>query len=176
MTNNMKRRTPQDPCPKFEETGFDKEVHKLRRDRQLLMTELIKLRQLQKTTRGHIRSMEQRLRKTELKQQQTTRFLARAVRNPEFMQRLSRTKDMMGEGGESGSNGICSFTENELEDYVDICEFEMLDLDTDMSVVAPNRETGGGVGEKEAQDQLVGEFLNDWIKEELRVVNVEEDE
>ncbi|CAM8902980.1 unnamed protein product [Rhodiola kirilowii] len=179
MRNNMKRRAaPQmEQAVDTEEAG---EIHRLRRDRQILMSELVKLRQLQKTTRGHMLSMEQRLRKTELKQEQTTRFLARAIRNPDFMHRLSHIKEMrqggsgvttdqclcIDQGGapSSSSAALCSFSENELQDYVDISGYDVL-LDVDTCVV-PIREHD--------QDQLLGEFLNDWIKEELRAVNVEE--
>uniref|UniRef100_A0A7N0TFN5 HSF-type DNA-binding domain-containing protein n=1 Tax=Kalanchoe fedtschenkoi TaxID=63787 RepID=A0A7N0TFN5_KALFE len=188
MRTSMKRRARQmqssdvEPCPKFEEPGFDREVHRLRRDRQILMTELVKLRQLQKTTRAHIRSMEQRLRKTELKQQQTTRFLAKAIRNPDFMQRFSGAKDTREEDEHSFSTEMRStdqeepgalrgFTEKEIQDYVDISDYEVSDVVVwEKENVLPVAEEG-----EHDQEQLVGEFLNDWIKEELRQVNVEEE-
>ena len=45
------------------------------------MVELVKLRQQQQNTRTYIQSMEDRLRKTEGKQQQMMTLLARAMQN-----------------------------------------------------------------------------------------------
>lgn len=55
--------------------------------------ELVKLRQQQQNTREYLEAMEQRLRKTELKQQQMMNFLARAMQNPNFVQQLVQQKD-----------------------------------------------------------------------------------
>ncbi|GFP85810.1 heat stress transcription factor a-6b [Phtheirospermum japonicum] len=61
------------------------EIDRLRRDKHVLMVELVKLRQQQQDTKVHLREMEQRLQGTELKQQQMMGFLARAIKNPTFL-------------------------------------------------------------------------------------------
>lgn len=73
--------------------GLDEEVDRLRRDKQVLMVELVKLRQQQQNTRSHLQAMEDRLKRTELKQHQVMNFLARAMQNPNFVQQLVQQKD-----------------------------------------------------------------------------------
>lgn len=76
------------PCVEVGRFGIDAEVDGLRRDKQVLMMELVKLRQQQQNTRAYLRAMELRLQGTEKKQQQMMNFLARAMQNPEFLQQL----------------------------------------------------------------------------------------
>ncbi|XP_057800998.1 heat stress transcription factor A-2c-like isoform X2 [Salvia miltiorrhiza] len=73
--------------------GRDAEVDGLRRDKLVLVTELVKLRQQQQVTRAHLQQMEQRLQSTETKQQQMMSFLARAMQNPEFIHQLVHHKE-----------------------------------------------------------------------------------
>ncbi|KAE8770209.1 heat shock factor A2b [Hordeum vulgare] len=68
--------------------GNDAEIDRLKRDKQLLMAEVVKLRQEQQNTKAHLKAMEDRLRGTEQKQQQMTSFMARVLRNPEFLKQL----------------------------------------------------------------------------------------
>ena len=80
-------------CVEVGRFGLDGEVERLKRDKQVLMMELVKLRQQQQSTKSHLQAMEGRLRKTELKQQQMMNFLARAMRNPSFVQQLVQQKE-----------------------------------------------------------------------------------
>lgn len=73
--------------------GLDGEVDRLRRDKYVLMMELVKLRQQQQNTRITLQAMEQRLQGTEMKQQQMMNFLARAMQNPAFIQQLVQRKE-----------------------------------------------------------------------------------
>uniref|UniRef100_A0A1D1YC64 Heat stress transcription factor A-2b n=1 Tax=Anthurium amnicola TaxID=1678845 RepID=A0A1D1YC64_9ARAE len=57
------------------------------------MSELVKLRQEQQNTRAYIQAMEERIQGTEQKQQQMMTFLARAMQNPVFIQRLIQQKE-----------------------------------------------------------------------------------
>lgn len=82
-----------DPCVEVGRFGLDGEVNRLRRDKQVLMVELVKLRQQQQNTRTYLQSMEDRLKRTELKQQQMMSFLARAMQNPNLVQQLVQQKD-----------------------------------------------------------------------------------
>ncbi|KAJ8547559.1 hypothetical protein K7X08_011145 [Anisodus acutangulus] len=81
------------PCVELGRFGFDGEIDRLRRDKQVLMMELVKLRQNQQNTRAYLRSLELRLQGTERKQQQMMNFLARAMQNSEFVQQLIQQKE-----------------------------------------------------------------------------------
>ncbi|OWM77149.1 heat stress transcription factor A-2c-like [Punica granatum] len=73
--------------------GTDGEADRLRRDKQVLMMELVKLRQQQQNTVLFLQSMEERLRGTEKKQKQMMAFLARAMRSPTFLNQLLQQKE-----------------------------------------------------------------------------------
>lgn len=81
------------PCVEVGMYGVDGEIDRLRRDKQVLMMELVKLRQQQQDTRACLQVMEQRLQGTEKKQQQMMSFLARAMQNPTFLQQLVQQKE-----------------------------------------------------------------------------------
>ncbi|KAL4291043.1 hypothetical protein GQ457_14G012760 [Hibiscus cannabinus] len=82
-----------DPCVEVGRFGLDGEIDRLRRDKQVLMVELVKLRQLHHNTRTCLQLMEQRLRNTEIKQQHMMSFLAKAVHNPSFLHQLIQHRD-----------------------------------------------------------------------------------
>lgn len=99
MLKNIKRRktpshqplVPQqaiDPC--VGKLRIGDEVKHLKRDKQILMMELVRLRQQQQNTRAHLQAMELRLQGTEKKQQKMMGFLAKAMQNPDFVQKLVR--------------------------------------------------------------------------------------
>ncbi|XP_017612171.1 heat stress transcription factor A-7a [Gossypium arboreum] len=98
LLNSIKRRknTSQTPVVIQQSLGFcveDGEVDRLRRDRRVLMMELVKLRQQQHNTRAYIKAMERRLQGTEKKQQQMMCFLASAMQNPAFLNQLIQQKE-----------------------------------------------------------------------------------
>nr|ARN61027.1 heat shock transcription factor protein 5 [Fragaria x ananassa] len=104
LKNIRRRKTPshhqpipphqaQGPCVEVGRFGLDGEIDRLRRDKQVLMMELVKLRQQQQSTRACLQAMEQRLQGTERKQQQMMAFLARAMQNPAFLQQLVQHKE-----------------------------------------------------------------------------------
>ncbi|XAR70782.1 hypothetical protein NMG60_11027767 [Bertholletia excelsa] len=66
--------------------GMEEDVERLRRDRNMLMAELVKIRQQQQTARDKVLVMEERLLSTERKQQQMMTFLAKALSSPAFVQ------------------------------------------------------------------------------------------
>lgn len=80
-------------CLEVGEFGFEEEIDRLKRDKNILITEVVKLRQEQQNTKDHVRAMEERLRVAEQKQVQMMGFLARAMRNPEFFQQLVQQQD-----------------------------------------------------------------------------------
>lgn len=72
-------------------TKFDnaqREIEKLSSDKNLLMLEVVRLRQNQQTAQQEMQLMSQRLAATELRQQQMITFLAKAMHNPTFMAQL----------------------------------------------------------------------------------------
>ncbi|EXC16742.1 Heat stress transcription factor A-6b [Morus notabilis] len=106
LLKNIRRRKPSQPaqsssqqanldpaCVEVGRFGLDGEVDRLRRDKQVLMVELVKLRQQQQNTRSYLQAMEDRLKRTELKQQQVMNFLSRAMQNPNFVQQLVQQND-----------------------------------------------------------------------------------
>jgi heat shock transcription factor len=68
--------------------GLEGEVHRLQRDKGILLAEVVKLRQEQQATRAQMQAMEERITTAEKKQQQMTVFLARAMKNPSFLRML----------------------------------------------------------------------------------------
>lgn len=84
-------------CVEVGTFGLDGEIERLKRDKQVLMMELVKLRQQQQQTNSNLKQMEQRLKGTEVKQQQTMSFLARAIKNPSFLQQMAQQKGKMKE-------------------------------------------------------------------------------
>ena len=114
------------------------------------MVGLMKLTQQQQNTRTCLQVVEERLRKTEMKQQHMMSFLAKAMQNPSFVQQLVQQKDKRKELEEAIAKkrrrrierrsssvetselvqdvGGGTFVKTEPEDY-DIAEFEVSELD-----------------------------------------------
>ncbi|KAL8170292.1 hypothetical protein V2J09_022096 [Rumex salicifolius] len=82
-----------DSCVEVGLFGVEKEVDRLKRDKQVLTNELVKLRQQQQNTRAYLKSVEERLLIADTKQQQMMNFLARAMQNPGFLQHLSEERE-----------------------------------------------------------------------------------
>ncbi|KAF5738865.1 DNA binding protein putative isoform 1 [Tripterygium wilfordii] len=103
LRNIRRRKTPsnnplspqqvQGPCLEVGRFGIDGDVDRLKREKKVLMGELVKLRQQQQSTKAYVRAMEDRLQKTEAKQRQMMAFLARAVQNPDFLHQLVQNKE-----------------------------------------------------------------------------------
>eukprot|EP00250_Pteridium_aquilinum_P019462 c24442_g1_i1 orf=800-1813(+) len=78
--------------------GMQGEIEGLRRDKNLLMSEVVRLRQQQQSTQQEISALSQRLQNTEQKQQQMMTFLAKAMQNPsfvaQFMQKNAQEKSL----------------------------------------------------------------------------------
>ncbi|KAL6649263.1 hypothetical protein ACP70R_013487 [Stipagrostis hirtigluma subsp. patula] len=73
--------------------GLDEELDRLKRDKSILLAEVVKLRQEQQSTRADMRAMEARLQHAEHKQLQMMGFLARAMQNPDFFHQLLQHQD-----------------------------------------------------------------------------------
>ncbi|CAM6099112.1 unnamed protein product [Calypogeia fissa] len=76
------------PCVEVGKFGLEGEVERLKRDKNVLMLELVRLRQQQQQTEQELQLMGQRLQVTEQRQQQMMSFLAKAMQNPSFLAQL----------------------------------------------------------------------------------------
>lgn len=88
ISQNIEQQQDTAACVELGQFGLEGEINQLTRDRNVLMVEIVKLRQQQQTSRTQLVAMEERLRGTERKQQQMMAFLARALKNPTFAQQL----------------------------------------------------------------------------------------
>ncbi|RLN39112.1 heat stress transcription factor A-2d-like [Panicum miliaceum] len=73
--------------------GLDEEMDRLKRDKSILLAEVVKLRQEQQSTRADMRAMEERLQHAEHRQVQMMGFLARAMQSPDFFQQLAQHQE-----------------------------------------------------------------------------------
>ncbi|CAN6308957.1 unnamed protein product [Urochloa humidicola] len=103
LLKNIRRRKPPHSSPNQQSLGsylevghfgYDEEIDQLKRDKQLLMAEVVKLRQEQQNTKSDLQAMEDKLKDTEQKQQQMMAFMARVMQNPEFMHQLVSQHEM----------------------------------------------------------------------------------
>ncbi|RWR73648.1 heat shock factor protein HSF30 [Cinnamomum micranthum f. kanehirae] len=89
-------------CVELGQFGLEGELDQLRRDRNVLMVEIVKLRQQQQTSQAQLVAMEERWLGTERKQQRMMAFLVRALKNPTFVQRLIQRRKRQRELGGIG--------------------------------------------------------------------------
>lgn len=154
-------------CVELGQHGLQDELDRLKRDRSILMAEIVKLRQQQQITRDQIVSMEGKLQGTERKQQQIMTFLARALSNPSFIQQFMEAGSL-GKGSRAISIGqkrrlpLNQSDENSQEKAVS--ESETIDSDQ-VNNYAENDEEGLAAIESEIETlfsaALDGESSND---------------
>lgn len=84
-------------CVELGEYGLEGEMNRLRRDRNILMSEIVKLRQQQQGSSQKLIALGGRLQATERKQQHMMNFLAKALKNPGFLQQLVQRNELMKE-------------------------------------------------------------------------------
>ncbi|RVX05404.1 Heat stress transcription factor A-2 [Vitis vinifera] len=79
---------------------LEAEVESLRKDQNILNVEILRMRQQQETSQNHLTAVEERIRGAECKQKQMFIFMAKAVKNPSFVQQLiqKRQKRELGDG------------------------------------------------------------------------------
>lgn len=86
-------------CVEVGKFGLEEEVERLKRDKNVLMQELVRLRQQQQSTDNQLQTMVERLQGMEQRQQQMMSFLAKAVNSPgflaQFMQQPNDTNQRM---------------------------------------------------------------------------------
>ncbi|BAF13466.1 heat stress transcription factor A-2e [Oryza sativa Japonica Group] len=103
LLKSIKRRKPPNSSPSQQSLGsflevghfgYEGEIDQLKRDKHLLMAEVVKLRQEQQNTKSDLQAMEQKLQGTEQKQQHMMAFLSRVMHNPEFIRQLFSQSEM----------------------------------------------------------------------------------
>lgn len=75
-------------CVEVGKFGIEEEVERLKRDKDVLMQELVKLRQQQQETDHQLVTVGQRVQLMESRQQQMMSFLAKAMQSPGFVAQL----------------------------------------------------------------------------------------
>lgn len=89
-------------CVEVGKFGLEEEVERLKRDKNVLMQELVRLRQQQQTTDTQLQAMVQRLHGMEQRQQQVMSFLSKAVNSPgflaQFVQQQNESSRLITEG------------------------------------------------------------------------------
>lgn len=170
-------------CP--ESFGLD-EVGRLKHEKQVLMMELVNLRQQQQNTRAQLQAMEVRIRGTEKKQQKVMSFLAKAMQNPEFVRKLvqhGRRQDLRDaiRGFDGVESGESSRTRNKLikdepeeEEFSQVSELEALALEIqgfgrakrnqeeeEEEVVEEEEEANEMCEEKELDDEFWEELFSE---------------
>ncbi|KAG6525286.1 hypothetical protein ZIOFF_015240 [Zingiber officinale] len=73
--------------------GIEGEIERLKRDKNVLMQELVRLRQQQQSTDQQLNTMGQRLQGMEQRQQQMMSFLAKAMQSPGFLTQFVQQND-----------------------------------------------------------------------------------
>ncbi|CAM6036590.1 unnamed protein product [Sphagnum compactum] len=76
------------PSMDEEKLELERQVEMLKRDKSVLMLELMRLRQVQQNTELELQVMAERLQATQQRQQQIMAFLAKAVQTPGFLAHL----------------------------------------------------------------------------------------
>ncbi|KAJ7514954.1 hypothetical protein O6H91_23G066500 [Diphasiastrum complanatum] len=82
-------------CVEVGKFGLEQEVERLKRDKSVLMMELVRLRQQQQQTERELQLMGQRFHIREQSQQKMISFFARALKNPSFFAKLVEQNEQM---------------------------------------------------------------------------------
>ncbi|KAG1360615.1 Heat stress transcription factor A-1 [Cocos nucifera] len=80
-------------CVEVGKFGLEEEIERLKRDKNVLMQELVRLRQQQQATDNQFHTLDQRLQGMEQRQQQMMSFLAKVMQNPEFLAQFVQQND-----------------------------------------------------------------------------------
>ncbi|XP_072957529.1 heat stress transcription factor A-1-like [Typha angustifolia] len=80
-------------CVEVGKFGMEEEIERLKRDKSVLMQELVKLRQQQQSADNQLQTLGKRLQGMEQRQQQMMSFLAKAMQSPSFFSQFVQQKD-----------------------------------------------------------------------------------
>ncbi|MBA0615736.1 hypothetical protein Godav_015849 [Gossypium davidsonii] len=97
-------------------SGVEGEIERLRKEKSMLMQEVVELQQEQQGTARHVEVVNQRLQSAEQRQKQMVSFLAKLFQNPAFLARLRKKKEQ----GEIGSSRMRrKFVKHQLVELID---------------------------------------------------------
>ncbi|KAI0529059.1 hypothetical protein KFK09_001604 [Dendrobium nobile] len=80
-------------CVEVGKFGLEEEIERLKRDKNVLMQELVRLRHQQQGTDNQLQTLTQRLQGMEQRQQQMMSFLAKAMQSPGFLAQIVQQND-----------------------------------------------------------------------------------
>lgn len=86
-------------CVELGQYGLEAEITKLKKDRNILMAEILKLKQQQEDSNEKAFAIDERLQATEGKQKRMVNFLVTTIKNPEFLPQLVQRKELGSEIG-----------------------------------------------------------------------------
>ncbi|KAA3455189.1 heat stress transcription factor A-3 [Gossypium australe] len=124
LKNIQRRKTPQSQqvgnhfgsSTEAGRSGVEGEIERLRKEKSMLMQEVVELQQEQQGTARHVEVVNQRLQSAEQRQKQMVSFLAKLFQNPAFLARLRQKKEQ----GEIGSSRMRrKFVKHQLVELVD---------------------------------------------------------
>ncbi|KAI3906986.1 hypothetical protein MKW92_023602 [Papaver armeniacum] len=92
ITQNIQQGGGLGLCVELGQFGLEDEIDKLKKDRSVLMSEVVRLRQQQQNSEGEIVVIEKRLQVIESKQRNLMDFLAKALKNSDFVHLLRRNE------------------------------------------------------------------------------------
>ncbi|EMS60951.1 Heat stress transcription factor A-2d [Triticum urartu] len=158
-------------CLEVGQFGFDEEIEVLKRDKNALLAEVVKLRQEQQSSRADMRAMEERLHHVEQKQLQMMGFLARAIQNPDFflqlIQQQNKLKDL--------EDGYPTKRRRPIDDR-EFSELENLAMNIQGIRKGMEDDRGGrnqGCGEAELTDDFWEELLSEGMRDEAEMLELE---
>lgn len=91
-------------CVEVGKFGIEEDVERLERDKNVLMQELVRLRQHQQTTDQQLHNVGQRVQAMEQRQQQMMSFLAKAMHNPVLLAQFLQQQNDSNRNNIAGSN------------------------------------------------------------------------
>ncbi|XP_022767163.1 heat stress transcription factor A-3-like [Durio zibethinus] len=99
LKNIQRRKSPQSQevgnyfGPEAGRSGLEGEIERLRKEKSMLMQEVVELQQQHCGTAHHMEAVNQRLQSAEQRQKQMVSFLAKLFQNPAFLARLRQKKE-----------------------------------------------------------------------------------
>ncbi|KAG0499288.1 hypothetical protein HPP92_003591 [Vanilla planifolia] len=159
--------------------GFESEA---RKGRQVLILEILRLRQQQQSSRAQLLAMEERMLAAERKQRHTMTFLSKALQNPEFIQKLLQRRELaspgkrrrlpasesFGDAQESGEDAA----EREIERYFSTMESEASSSTMNEFRIESTEQISGEIPES-MWEELLGDNFHEEAPPEI-VAGVEE--
>ncbi|KAI3977047.1 hypothetical protein MKX01_034026 [Papaver californicum] len=186
-------------CAEIGQYGLEDEIDRLKRDRSVLMSEVVRLRQQHQNSEGEIVVIEKRLQVIENKQRNLMGFLAKALKNSDFVdQLLGRIEQNKELGYEVGRKRRLLATTSaevlqlegilediQVEDYIDHAVKEEAVIESDVETLysaAANtelnsliQETASGFGSFNDlmwEKSLTEDMITGYEEAEMQVVNL----